>query len=321
MFITKEELEILLKDNESPILEFKRQWYWDNSTPKEDMQDKWGEFLKDIISLSNGYIGFVGKTRYLIFGYSESLQKIHHVNISGIKQLSDIRLFKKDMIQRLEKITTPPLLNFDINIFRLEEKDLLVFEIPSPTYLTELKQALKTKTRSLDVGTVLIRKGQNSDEIRLASPNEIEAINKEFEYFKNSKLYATLNEDIQGENIQERSIEKTVQLYIDKNSSYSLATDYPKKIRNWKNGIVYKLYKLYDDFSSCREFIYLHSSSNQGKTLGDIKKNGFVEDLSKAIILTDRPNIKSVEKRKENIGQMFGSKFVYFVDEFGYEFL
>ncbi len=112
-----------------------------------------------------------------------------------------------------------------------------------------------------------------------------------------------------------------IQLYIDKNSSYSLAADYPKKIRNWKDSIVYEIYKLTDDFGACREFIYLHSSSIQGKTLGDIRKNGFVEDLSKAIILTDRPNIKSVEKRKENISQTFGSKFVYFVDEFGYEFL
>lgn len=38
----KEDISVLLKREESPILEFKRQWYWNDSTPKEEMADKWG---------------------------------------------------------------------------------------------------------------------------------------------------------------------------------------------------------------------------------------------------------------------------------------
>ncbi len=215
---TNEALENLLKKDESPILEFKRQWYWDDSTPKEEMQNKWGEFLKDLISLSNGYLEFVGQPRYLIFGYSEARREIHDVNISNIKQFSDLRLFKKNLTQRLEKLTKPALLNFDINIFQLEGKNLLVFEIPSPPQITELNQELITKTRALYPGSVLIRKGQKSDEIRLATPSEYQELHREFEEFKASRLYSYLNEISQVENIPERSIEKTVQLYIDKNS-------------------------------------------------------------------------------------------------------
>ncbi len=72
--ITEHELETLLKKDESPILEFKKEWYWNDSTSTSEMADKWGEFIKDMISLSNGYLGFVGSTRYLIFGFSETSQ-------------------------------------------------------------------------------------------------------------------------------------------------------------------------------------------------------------------------------------------------------
>lgn len=47
-------------------------------------------------------------------------------------------------------------------------------------------------------------------------------------------------------------------------------------------------------FGSTREFIYLHSGSNQGKTPGFINKNKLVENLKAAIILTDKPSIKEI---------------------------
>jgi GTPase SAR1 family protein len=318
--INENKLRELLKEDESPILEFKREWYWDDSTLSDEMPDKWGEFLKDLISLSNGYLGFVGNTRYLIFGFSETTQEIHDVNLNSIRKLSNLKLFKKQLIEKLERYTFPSFLNFKIDILQLDGKDLLVFEIPSPLHLTELKKDLKTKTRVLDTGSVLIRKGQNSDEIRTASPKEIADLTAEFEIYKSSQPKIANYKESVG-NTPERSIEKTVQLYIDKNSSYSLAVGYPQKVSNWKDGVIFEVYKLADEFGSFREFVYLHSSCNQGKTLGYIKQNKLVDKLDCSIILTDRPDIKDVEKRKENIKSNFATKFVYFVDEFGYEFL
>lgn len=49
------DLQWLLSQSESPILEFKQEWYWNDSTEKEEMNVKWGEFLKDLVSLFNGY--------------------------------------------------------------------------------------------------------------------------------------------------------------------------------------------------------------------------------------------------------------------------
>ncbi|MFV7784358.1 hypothetical protein ACNPKB_10535 [Shewanella marisflavi] len=90
------DISLILKKEESPTIEFKRQWYWNDSTPKEDMSDKWGgELLKDIISLANGYINKVGEYRYLVFGFSEDEKKPYNVNTDNIKQLKNLTSFKK----------------------------------------------------------------------------------------------------------------------------------------------------------------------------------------------------------------------------------
>lgn len=72
----KEEISLLLEKEESPTLEFKRQWYWNDSTLPNEMGDKWGELIKDLISLANGYINKAGEYRYLIIGFSETEKKL-----------------------------------------------------------------------------------------------------------------------------------------------------------------------------------------------------------------------------------------------------
>ncbi|KJZ09753.1 hypothetical protein TW85_20905 [Marinomonas sp. S3726] len=316
----KEDISLLLKKEESPTLEFKRQWYWNDSTIKEDMSDKWGELIKDIISLANGYINKVGEYRYLIFGFSEEDKHIYSVNYDDIKQLKNLSKFKKILVQKLEGYTKPALIDINIQFVPIESKYLLVFEIPSPVNLIELKKELKTKTRHLDEGAVLIRKGQHTDEVRTAAPNEIENLKLEFSKYRDSELSRKMNMENESSN-SEKSIEKTIQLFIDKNSSFSLAEKFPFKERNWKENIVYEVYRLEDGFSGLREFIYIHESSNQGKTFSDIKEKKLVSNISTSIILIDRPKIKDIERRKVNIRKLFRSDFVFFIDEFGYEHL
>ena len=53
----------LLSKRENPKLEFKREWY----TSAHTLDDKgWGEFLKDIIALANGNVGYIGQNAYLV---------------------------------------------------------------------------------------------------------------------------------------------------------------------------------------------------------------------------------------------------------------
>ena len=314
------DISVLLKKEESPTVEFKRQWYWDDSTPSEEMSDKWGELLKDLISLANGYLNKVGEYRYLVFGFSEEEKKTYDINLDKIKQLKNITSFKRLLLQKLESCTKPTFLDFNVEFVVVDSNTLLVFEIPSPINLIELKRTLKTKTRHLDEGAVLVRKGQKTDEVRTATPDEIKNLICEFAKYRESALYNRMNSvDIPA--TSEKSIEKTIQLFIDKNSSFSLDENFPVKERRWKENIVYEVYRLKDGFSGLREFVYIHDSSNQGKTFSDIKKKSLVKNLSSAIVLIDRPKIKDVERRKSNIKKLFESEFVYFIDEFGYEHL
>ncbi|WP_318458579.1 NACHT domain-containing protein [Photobacterium leiognathi] len=319
------DIDVLLEKEESPILEFKREWYWNDKTPKNEMANKWGELIKDLISLANGYINKVGEHRYLIFGFCEEEKKKYDLNIKNIKVLNNLVRFKKDLKVKMENYTKPSFIDFNVELISLDSKDLLIFEIPSPTNLVELKNELQTKTRSLDSGTVLVRKGQKSDEIRVATPAEIDSLNKEFSKYKDSALHKKLNEassdSIESKTMSEKTIEKTIQIFIDKNSSFSMADKFPIKEKNWKDSIIYEVYRLVDGFGSIREFIYIHESSNQGKTLGDIKQKDLIIDYSKAIILIDRPKIKDVERRKTNIKKLFRSEYVFFIDEFGYQHL
>lgn len=316
----KEEITRLLEQEESPILEFKRQWYWDDDTPKNEMADKWGELLKDLISLANGYINKVGEYRYLIFGFSETEKKLYNFDFANIKQLENIARFKKDLLQKMEKYTRPSLLEINIETVVIGSDNLLVFEIPSPVHLIELRKELKTKTRHIDEGAVFVRKGQKSDEVRTASPDEIESLKLEFNKYRESTLHKKMNAEIEP-STSEKSIEKTIQLFIDKNSTYSLADKYPVKERNWKENIIFEIYRLEDGFSGLKEFVYIHESSNQGKTLAGIKKRKLLNNISSSIVLIDRPKIKDVERRKTNIKKLFCSDFVFFIDEFGYEHL
>lgn len=316
----QEIIEDILEKNEGPDLEFKREWYWNESTPSNEMGDKWGELIKDLLSLANAYIGFVGVNRYLVFGFCESEKEIHDIDTSKIKHLKNLIEFRKNLIAKLEGYTKPSFINLDIKIVEVNSKKLLVFEIPCPKEMIELKKQLKTKTISLGEGSVIVRKGQKCDEVRVATPSEIISLKSEFAAYEKSDLFKRMNPS-PVIRLPERTIDKTVQLYIDKNSSFSLAKEYPKKEKNWKEGVIYEIYRLVDDFSVIKEFIYIHDSSNQGKTFADIKSKNVIDNFTNAIILIDKPKIKDVSKRKENIKKIFKSNYIFFIEEFGYSFL
>ncbi|MBW3020729.1 ATP-binding protein, partial [Candidatus Woesearchaeota archaeon] len=308
-----------IQENESPILEFKKEWYWNNNTSRTEMGNRWGEFIKDIISLSNGYSGFVGQDRYLIIGYCERESKIFNINKNEINNLQDLRKFHKKLVQKLELYTSPTLLNLEINFVEIENSSLLIFKIPSPIHLTELRSELKTKTRLLDRGAVLVRKGQRTDEVRLATLTEIEELKSQFSSFS-KEAFKNISSN-KKENIKDRSIENTIQSYINKNSSYSLEVGYPIIKKDWSENIIFELFKISEPLGGVKEFLYLHENASQGKTLGYLKQNKLISNFESLIILTEKPKIKDIEKRKTNISSTFGTNHVFFIDEFGYEFL
>lgn len=313
--INPEVVEQLLENDESPILEFKREWYW--VSDETDLSQRWGEFYKDLIGLFNGYLEFVGQDRYLIIGYCEAEKEIFDVNAASISTLRDLRGFRRKVAGRLEALLSYPPLDLEIDIVEIKSKRLLVFKIPSPRRLTQLKAELATKTRVLDPGAVLVRKGQESDSIRLATIEEIRELESQFDSYKK------LLDSKAGESQQkkDRSISKTVQLYIEKNSSCSVDVGFPIVVKDWANNIIFELFKISEGLGGSKYFLYLHEHASQGKTNAYLKREKLLTANTPLIILTDSPSIKDKEKRKENIANVFDTNLVFFIDEFGLNFL
>ncbi|MBK3455012.1 NACHT domain-containing protein [Pseudomonas sp. MF6754] len=306
----------LLSEEESPILEFKRDWYWNDQSTAMEMSRQWGELQKDIISLCNGYPSKCGIDRYLIIGFSETEKKIYSVDTTNIKKLKDIRSLKKDLLAKLVKTAIQPILNLELETVILDGKALIVFKIPSPTDLTELRNTLQTKTTTVPAGVVLVRKGQDEDSVSVASPQEIIDLKTEFSAFKVIKD----NEKPKADVKKDRSIKSTVELYIDKNRSLSIEKDYPIERRDWTDNVLFELYKISDQFKSSKYFLYIHENATQNKTYEYIQKNSLLAPETPLIILTERPtDLKDLDRRKSNLRTRFKTDFVYFIDEFGYK--
>ncbi|MGG4774754.1 hypothetical protein ACLO87_08995 [Paenalcaligenes sp. Me52] len=318
MTINKEEVELFISKDESPVLEFKREWYWLDDAAAGDRSKLWGEFYKDVISLCNGYLDFVGDDRYLIYGFCEKERRVYPVDRSKIRILQNTGELRRKIIERLEELLDYPLLQFDIGIVTLDDGDVLVLRIPSPKRVIELKAQLVTKTRTLDPGSILVRKGQGGDSIRIATPREYEALKEEFDTFREKGDTTVVDPHIAP---KQRSIATTVQLYIERNASYALDVDYPKSHRDWNENIIFELFRISEAFGSQKYFLYIHEHAAQAKTYAYLKKNQLLDEKNPPIVLTERPAIKETERRKENIAQTFKTKRVFFIDEFGFEHL
>lgn len=316
--IEKEEVERLLTREESPVLEFKREWYWLDDDAADDRGRLWGEFYKDIISLCNGYCDYVGLDRYLIFGFCEKEGRVYPVDTSKIALLRDIRSLRRRTIERLEELLVAPPLELNVETVALDQGVVLVFHIPSPKKILELKATLTTKTRTLDPGSILIRKGQKSDEVRTATPSEYNELSGEFEKFKQISAALPASPPALP---KPRSIATTVQLYIERNASYAIDVGYPKSHRDWNENVIFELFRISEALGGQKYFLYIHENAAQTKTYGYLKKEGLLDGHNPPIVLTERPAIKDSERRKENIAQAFKTSKVFFIDEFGFDYL
>lgn len=122
--------------------------------------------------------------------------------------------------------------------------------------------------------------------------------------------------------LPERSIAKTVQAYISKNSSFSLDVGFPIKHRDWSERIIFEIYKITEELGGTKYFLYVHEAANQGKTLIYITSNKLLKKDVPLIVLTEKPAaLKENERRKDNLKNVFGTTSVFFIDDFGRQFL
>jgi hypothetical protein len=238
-----------------------------------------------------------------------------------VKVLQDLTKLKITITNKLENFLSPSITNIEIYwVTFKKDRKVLVFELPTPPRLIELKKELVTKTRSIDPGVFLVRKGQKKDEIRFATQEEIKDIERELSEYHQAQTNSVLDSDLNGVE-KERSIDRTVRLYIQKNESYSIAQNYPVIKKDWSSNIIFEVYKIEQDFGEDKFFVYLHERATQGRTYNYLIEQSLIPKDAPVVVLTEKPEEISHEERKENIKNTFKTSNVFFVEDFGYQFL
>lgn len=305
----------LLSQNESGILEFKREWYWDQQTPRTLIEQGWGEFLKDFASLTNANKNFFNEKRYLIFGVSDD-KKLIGIDSATLE-------FTKLKNKILEKITSflsfvPP---YTIEIVEKESKQFLVITIEQPNDILKVKKEFSDKKDNISrVNSIYVRGIRGiADQIDLCDEVELihlcQLLNITHEVDDNNKL---INK------IEYRSIDKAMDCFLSINQLYSLSSGFPKNIENSTLKYKAKLYKFEDGFDNTVVFLYINSSTNIKQLIIKLKKDDIIED--KFTLITDQPINIDPETRLNNIENSFKeSGFVViktiYLHEFGINFL
>lgn len=171
--MNSEILRKLIKQREGLKLDFKREMYHFNHQNKDVRERQRGEFVKDILALTNGNAGTSGETAYLIIGADDKLKA------DGTRELFDIgeiKLDDKQLIDKLNKFCDPPFADIRCETILLDGKKLFVISVPPSPYLYETTQVLETVGRTFWERTVFVRRNET---IGIASGKEREFISAE----------------------------------------------------------------------------------------------------------------------------------------------
>ena len=307
-------LKNLINEKESVFLEFKRDWYWNNSEKPTDRQ--WGEFLKDFIALVNCNEDYTEQNKYLIIGVSEKSNKIEQrlVDTNLIDDFTPtldklkLKIIEKiDFYFSLVSCSTPIYSNFTLSSEIINNKRILFFEIKPATEIIILHKDLQDKTRTEKKNNVFVRSKKKSGdpEVTNASPETIGNLTLSLQTYKKKR-----NKEVSVE----KSIEKTINLFVKNNSTYVLSDLKQEKI--WKENILYEVYKVTSDFVNI-DFIYIFDKTNQKKTYNYLINKKIISDESIKYILIDN----GLKKDINGIKNKFKAKKVYSLDDFALEYL
>lgn len=306
-------LKQLAQSKECGHLEFKREWYWNtNEKPSEkaDIQKKWGEFIKDVLAITNGNTTSFQQTRFLIYGFDENTLRFHDC---GITQTSYQKLITQ-IKGKIESHITPQIQN--INYYFLSEHNLnyFIIEIEQHDQIFSLDKTIQTKTISFVKDTILCRK-LNSD-----NKDDTIGIMSQEEFLKYRFLIDSTYKKIDStSNYKIKSIHETVLSYISSSNNLEIEDNYPKKSDSIKN--YYEIYKLKNKIHETFEyFVFINEDSSQKTTLKEIKS---IENFEmEPFLLTNKPlNVKDPETRINNLKKNSGWNKVSFIDDFGTNFL
>lgn len=306
-------LKQLTQSKECGHLEFKREWYWNtNEKPSEkaDIQKKWGEFIKDVLAITNGNTLSFQQTRFLIYGFDENTLSFHDC---GISQTSYLKLLTQ-IKGKIESHITPQIQKINYHFLNDHNSNYFIIEVKQHDQIFSLCKPIQTKTISYLSDAILCRKtdSQNKDD-------SIGIMGQE-EFLKYRFLIDSTFKKIESNtNYKIKSIHETVLSYIRTSNNLDIVENYPKKSDSIKN--YFEIYKLKNKIHGTYEyFVFIDENSSQLSTIKEIKS---IENFEmEPFLLTNKPlNLKDPEIRINNLKKSSGWSKVSFIDDFGKNYL
>lgn len=161
----------LLSQDESPILDFKREIYSIDDPNQHVQKQAVDELVKDIIALANGNTIFAGETGYLVLGADDKKDKL---GIRATFDVGDHRLTASRILDIVNPACEPKIENMTCDEVWVDGKKLLLVTIPPTPYVHETTKLIRPKPdKYFTERTAFIRREQS---IGVATQRERETI-------------------------------------------------------------------------------------------------------------------------------------------------
>ncbi len=169
-----QQLRQLISQPEGLKLDFKRELHKLKHSDKDYAKKQCDEFIRDILSLTNGNFNTADQTGYLIIGVGDELKP------DGTRDLFDVSnlLIPKQILQRVNPACEPPIPDVHCETVEIDGKNIFVVSIPPSPHLHRTRRDLTTPSKTYPAGTVFIRR---NEEIFPATPEECDVILREKE--------------------------------------------------------------------------------------------------------------------------------------------
>lgn len=205
-----QQLRQLISQPEGLKLDFKRELHKLKHSDKDYAKQQRDEFIRDILSLTNGNVNTAEQKGYLIIGVGDELRP------DGTRDLFDVSnpLIPKQILQRVNFACAPPIPDVHCETVEIDGKNIFVVSIPPSPHLHRTIRDLTTPSKTYSAGTVFIRR---NEEIFPATPEECDVIlrDKERVFAKpRREKYDNLTRSSVVEFVgRERDIEKLDELF------------------------------------------------------------------------------------------------------------
>ena len=218
--MNSQQLRQLISQPEGLKLDFKRELHKLKDPNKDYAKQQRDEFIRDILSLTNGNFNTADQTGYLIIGVGDELRS------DGTRDLFDVSnpLIPKQILQRVNFACDPPIPDVHCEKVEIDGKNIFVVSIPPSPHLHRTIRDLTTPSKSYPIGTVFIRR---NEEIFPATPEECDVILREKERLfakPRREKYDNLTRSSVVEFVgREQDIEKLDELFQQQNNLPAVA--------------------------------------------------------------------------------------------------